>query len=483
MADTPALAMRAALAEIAASAPQDCGEHRAPFARTAIAADYASRYAGVPATPFPRREPAVTYTNVEGAALPLVLGLYGCSERVRAWLPGLPRRTNAATATALAERAIAPKSTDGGRPSPWRRSVPVDLTALPAPKTTPHDAGAYLTMGVVCASSPAGDAKALSIHRMLILDERRLAIWMLPSRALRALAGAAAAAGRRLPVTVNIGAPPAVVLASALSTAWLPEGVGKLDLAGALANGAVALTPAVTQPASALATAEIVLEGYLDGASVDESLDDAPLNLSMPEFLGYDGRAQRDLPVVTITGVTVRERAVFQAVIGPGREQSTILGLAGALTVAMSLANGGRLAASCPEVRDLAFPSAGGGMLLLFVQVAKTAPDHEDLTPLALWLFERHTFIKLIVFVDEDVNVKAEEDVLWAMTTRANLGTDVTTLEGYPRLAMDPSQQAGWRANGAGSAQRSFVDATRPFALRAAAARSYAKAVEGVPSC
>ncbi|TCO60575.1 UbiD family decarboxylase [Actinocrispum wychmicini] len=456
----PGLSVRAAVNWVRRHAPDQWHEPTAALPCDDVAADFASRYAGIPANSLTRTEPVVCY-RVDGRSMPVLLGLYGSAERVRTWLPGLPLRTDRAAVDALVADATPPVVVTD--PSCRQRSYArVDLTKLPALRATPRDAGPYLTMGVVMAG------ESLSVHRMLVLGRDRLAIWMVPGRALRRMHEAAVLTGRRLPVSVNIGAPPAAVVASALSTTVLP--VGKLALAGAMAGGPVALANGVSQPVSVLAESEIVLEGFLDGSVTDESLDGPP-DVSLPEFLGYDGAARADLPVLTVTAVTTRRSPRFQAVIGPGREQSVILGMAGALSVALTT--------DTPEWRliaDLHYSPAGGGMLLLVVAVRKdSAADDARLGGIARRIFDWHGFVKLIVFTDTDVDITSAEDVLWAVTTRANLGTDCGTFAGFRPLGMDPSHGPDWageRGSDGGNG-RTYVDATVPYALRDQVVRSF----------
>jgi 4-hydroxy-3-polyprenylbenzoate decarboxylase len=305
---------------------------------------------------------------------------------------------------------------------------------------------------------------------MLVLDANRLTIWMLPNRRLLELYRAAAGRGERFPVTINIGVPPAAMVASALNSRFLPDGIGKLDAAGALAGAPIALANAVSQPAAALAESEIVLEGYLDGTTADESVSGPPAG-SLPEFLGYDGSARPDLPVVTVTAMTTRRAAMYQATIGPGREQSVILGLAGALSLALS---GGEHYVDL--VRDAHFSPAGGGLLLLTMAVRKESPRADErLSQLAWKVFTDHPFVKLIVFADEDVDIASPEDVLWAMTSRANLATDCLSFAGFPPMGIDPSQSPDWaaaRGNGE-TVRRVAIDATVPHRLRDSVVRSF----------
>lgn len=449
----PALSLRAAVGSVRSRTrvrPVDPG---------AIVADYVRRYGGVPATSHPRSEPVVLYRAASPAGR-VLLGAYGDPDTVRGWLPGLPRTVTPASAAAMVAGARAPVTVA----DPVCRQLvgKADLTALPIPVATPRDAGPYLTMGLVHAADPVTGEQALSVHRMLVLDTGRLTVWMVPGRQLRAMHAAAIGRGEVLPVSVNLGAPPAAVVASAVQSRFLPPGVSKLDVAGALAGAPVRLAPGLTQPVPVLADSEIVLEGFLGAETADETRS-GTLGRSMPEFLGYDGNAQAGLPVLTLTGQSSRRDPMLQAVAGPGREQSVVLGLAGALSVALSL--------DTAAVTALDLSPAGGGMLLLVAAVTPGA----DLGHLADRIFRQHAFVKLVVFVDADIDPARAEDVLWAIVTRANLSADCHALPGFAPLGMDPSQRPEWAlARGQEHPPaRTFIDATTPPGLAASTARSF----------
>ncbi|MQS16723.1 UbiD family decarboxylase [Streptomyces kaniharaensis] len=470
----PGLSLRAALAHLAKAHPHATLTRTDPIARDQVAADFAQRYAGIPAVPAARPEPAVRYTAVGDSPLPVLLGLYGDESRLYDWLPGLPARTAPDTVAALLTAAAQPRTA----PHPPCRQVvaagdEVDLRHLPVLTVTPRDAGPYLTAALIHAHDPHTGLSSLSSHRMLVLDRNRLTVWMVPGRHLELMHRQALARGERLPVTVNIGVPPAAMVASAVNSRFLPPGVSKPALASALAGEPLTLAPATTQPAQALAEAEIVLEGHLGEESADEAIGTAEPHLSLPEFLGYDGRARAGLPVLTVTAVTTRHNPLYQAVLGPGREQSHILGAAGALSVALSLPPTPGL-----DVHDLHFSPAGGGMLLLAVAVRKHHPDADRaLAPLARQILHQHPFVKTVVLTDDDVAIRCAEDLLWAVTTRSNLARDCTEWTDLTPVPMDPSQTPAWARARHGQPDppgRVVVDATTPYALRAHTTRSLA---------
>lgn len=469
MTDRRALSLRDAVAAVRRDAPDSYHVCSEPLTRGEVAGQFAARFAGIPATAVARSEDIAVYTHVRGSGLPVLLGAYGDPQRVRGWLPGLAPRTDRDSIDRLLGAIRAPEMVE--RPACQERieTGDVDLGRI-ALQMTPRDAGPYLTTGLVYAHDPESGEVAMSVHRMLVLDTTRLTIWMVPGRQLATMHRAAVDRGDRLPVSINVGSPPAAMISSALNTRFLPDHVTKLDVAGALADAPVGLAAALSQPTFVLAESEIVLEGFLDATVADECVTGQP-DISLPEFLGYDGSARSDLPMITVTSMTMRRDAMIQAVIGPGREQSIILGIGGELSVGLS--------GEDPDwrmIRDLHFSPAGGGMLLLTMRVRKDSPDADrGLRHIAHRVFEQHPFVKLIIATDEDIDISSSEDVLWAVTTRANLGTDCTTFPGFGALATDPSHSVEWTAargsDGAGG--RTFIDATIPYLLRHAVSRSF----------
>ncbi|SFR40225.1 UbiD family decarboxylase [Litoreibacter janthinus] len=440
--------------------PADAGHFliKSGFSPDQAAADFVESYAGVPATPRGGTEPAVLYQQRNQPDL--LFGLYGCERRIRGWLPALAGCRMTKTAPSLAPVSPIHVKSDHQR---WDQ---IDLGGLPFPQITTRDAGPYITMGFVMAGE-AGQNLALSAHRMLVLGPDLLGISMLTSRHLRHMAQRAGEQGESLPISINIGVPPAVAIASATGTAHLPSRLDKLSLAGALAKAPIAISQGPDDGAFYLSRSAIVLHGELLADTTTEAIAPAPPGVTMPEFLGYDGHAGAPLQLIKLNSISQRPNAMMQAVVGPGREQSAILGLGGALSLALGLDEG----LLAENAFDLRFSYAGGGMLLLFVALkdGHTTP----LEPLARQMIDICPFVKTVVFVDQDVDLSSEEDMLWAMTTRANLAQDCHPVQGFAPMRMDPSQGDAWAKQKGYTPTRCYVDATVPPSCRSAASRSF----------
>ena len=427
-----------------------------------IASDYARRFAGPPAYGRTLAEPAVRY-EADGCPLPVVIGCYGDEPRVRQKLPNLPDKFTAAGVQQLLTHVLPARHIANDELPPSGSNLQC-LSDLPILTHTPRDAGAYITQGFLYAEM--GDITAFSAHRLWLLGERQLAVSILSGRQLAVAHQQSLARGKALPLSINIGIPPAAAIAASLSGKTLPPSVSKLSLAGALAGSPVRLADCNSVEARYLADSEIVLEGTLGPDRADER---AVADYSMPEFVGYSGKAGNNLVVFNLESMRVRQNAFYPALIGPGREQSVQLGLAGALNALLALPK-----TLTRGVADLRYSHAGGGMLLLYVALLPGCNSDEHLQSLSKALIEVNPFTKMVIFVDRDINLQADEDVLWALVTRCRLEQDSHFLAHFRALQMDPSQSGKrWRDGLAGAAQRIWINATIPAGLQDSFRRSY----------
>ncbi|WP_326698634.1 UbiD family decarboxylase [Streptomyces sp. NBC_01754] len=430
-------------------------------ARFGVSSHYA-KWAGTPAPPPTGPGPAVLFERVapesaDAEARAVLMGLYGTRRRAAALLgttpAELPRRLLDAVAAPLP-----PVPAREGR-APARGTLAPDLTALPVPVLTAEDAGPYLTLGAVLATDPETGVRNLSIHRMCVQGPDLLSIWMVPGRDLEAAYRSAQRAGRPLPVAIHLGLGPAVLLSSCCPTSLVPPGLDELAVAGALGGAPVELLPCTTVDAEYIADAEYVLEGQL-------LPDLAPENphgpAATPEFLGYQGRAHPSLPTVRITGITARDGAILQAVSGPGHEQSVLLGFG------MEAAVLARLRELDAPVASVLCHTAGGGQLMVVLQWAfkRTADDDEAVRKASASVLEEFRMAKLVVSVDEDVDLESDEDLWWAMTTRMQADRDVLVLpdrEGFP---LDPTQSTAYSPalSADGRTAKAVFDCTVPYA-------------------
>ncbi|SHN13225.1 UbiD family decarboxylase [Cryptosporangium aurantiacum] len=427
-------------------------------ARFGASAHYA-RWAGTPAPPPTGPGPAVLYERVRPVTGPpsrVLMGLYGTRRRAAALLGLRPEQVPFRLREAVATPLAPVPATDPGR---WPRDVvATDLSTLPIPVLTDEDAGPYLTLGAVLATDPETGVRNLSVHRMCVRGADRLTIWMVPGRDLGLAYERSLQRGQPLPVAIHLGLSPAVLLSSCCPTSLVPTDLDELAVAGALAGAPVELLPCRSVPAEFIADAEYVLEGEITAELAAEN-PDGPA--ATPEFLGYQGNAHPGLPVVRVSAITARPDPILQAVSGPGYEQSHLLGFG------MEAAVLAELVRRDAPVRAVHCHTAGGGQLMIVVQwqAKRNAGDDEAVRAASIGVLETFRMVKLVIGVDEDVDVESEQDLWWAMVTRLQGDRDVVVLpdrEGFP---LDPSQHLVYTTtiSANGRTAKTLFDCTVPY--------------------
>ncbi|MGB9610821.1 MAG: UbiD family decarboxylase, partial [Bryobacteraceae bacterium] len=330
--------------------------------------------------------------------------------------------------------------------------------------------GPYLTMALLRARDPDTGEADVTIHRLCVQGPDRLSVYFAPGRHIDAFRAKAESRGLPLPVSISIGMDPAIYLAACFEPPATPLGFDELAVAGGLRRRPVRLVPCVTQPVEAVADAEIVMEGeILPGERIREDVQ-TNTGYSMPEFPGYMGVAQPELPVIRITAVTHRRGPILQTIVGPGLEHCQ---LAGIPTEASILQMAER---SMPgRVRNVYCHPAGGGKYLAIVQFRKAEPrDEGRQRQAALAAFAAFGELKHVILVDEDVDLFNTDEVLWAMTTRYQGDVSTVFVPGVRCHPLDPSQTPGFSPSirAPGISCKTIFDCTVPWSLRDAFRRA-----------
>ena len=333
---------------------------------------------------------------------------------------------------------------------------------IPAPTNTPEDAGPYITLGMCYASDPETGDSDVTIHRMCLQSKDEISIFLQPGARhigyFRELAGAA---GRSLPISISIGVDPAIEIASCFEPPTTPLGYDELQAAGALRGKPVELTQCLTINERAIANAEYVIEGeILPNVRVRED-QNSNTGKAMPEFPGYNGPANPELPIIKVKAVTTRRNPIMQTCIGPSEEHVSMAGIPteASILAMVDKAMPGRL-------QNVYCTSSGGGKYVAVLQFKKSVPSDEGRQrQAALLAFSAFAELKHVFLVDEDVDCFDMKDVIWAMTTRFQADKDLITIPGVQCHPLDPSNDPAYNAElrGRGIACKAIFDCTVPF--------------------
>ena len=383
--------------------------------------------------------PVVLFEQVEGSQFPLVSNL-------------LAHRLRLALALGVSEERLVEEfrgRLKGSIPPVVREDAPfqknvfigdeVDLSRLPVLTHFQQDGGPYLTAALVVARDPYSDVNTIGYHRMQLKGPRRMGISLHSRRRMFEYFRRAEEKGRPLEVAVCVGVHPILSL-GALS---LPPGdVDKFDLLGSMLGEPVELVPCRTVPLRVPRGSEIVIEGrILQGVREKEG--------PFGEFTGYASTRGTE-NVFEATALSYREGALYQDInSGNSMEHCRCLSLPREVEFTNILSK------TIPNLKAVHVPVRSGiGSFHCYVSLRKTAEGQGKQAIFSV-LGADH-YVKLVVVVDEDVDVFDEEQVLWSVATRMQAERDVFIVGNSMGTLLDPSATDG-------TTSKMGIDATRPL--------------------
>jgi UbiD family decarboxylase len=289
-----------------------------------------------------------------------------------------------------------------------------DLSHLPIMHHFPKDAGKYLTSAIVF--SRFDGVENASIHRMLVLDDHRVAARLVEGRHTHVMHRKALAKGEKLPIAVTIGTHPAVTFASCTR---VPTGM-ELGYAAELLGGEIRVrkcSNGVLVP-----DAEIVLEGFIGPDLTDEG-----------PFVDITGTYDpvRRQPVIEFTGMYTKPDFIYHGILPGGDEHKVLMGAPYEPKIY-------RAVAGVTEVRNVVLTKGGCGYLHAVIQIKKSTQG--DAKNAIMAAFAAHTSLKHVVVVDEDIDPCDPNDVEYAVATRVSGDRDIMVITGVRGSSLDPCQ-------------------------------------------
>lgn len=295
------------------------------------------------------------------------------------------------------------------------------LDALPVLKCWPLDGGPFITLPLVITKDPDTGRRNVGMYRMQVYDGQTAGMhWHRHkdgSEHLRKLTSP-----QRLPVAVVIGAAPDIIYAA---TAPLPFGIDEIMFTGILRKEPVEMVRCETVDLEVPAHSEIILEGYVD--PLEKRLE-GPFG----DHTGYYSLAD-DYPVFHLTCITRRKNPIYSAtIVGKPPMEDAFLGKA---TERIFLP---ALRMLLPEIKDMNMPPEGVFHNCLLVSIRKKYPGHAKKVISAIWGMGLMMLTKLVVIVDDDVDVQNLSEVAWRAFNNIDARRDVVIADG-PLDALDHS--------------------------------------------
>lgn len=290
----------------------------------------------------------------------------------------------------------------------------LSLDALPVLKCWPQDGGRFVTLPLVITKDPGTGRQNVGMYRLQVFDERTTGMhWHLHhDGAQNHLANKKL--GRRTEVAVAIGGDPATIFSA---TAPLPHMIGELVFSGFLRGEPVEVVKAKTVDLMVPAHAEFILEGYVEP---DELRREGPFG----DHTGYYSLAD-DFPVLHLTAITRRKNPIYPTtIVGKPPMEDCYMGKA-TERIFLPL-----IKMQLPEIVDINMPLEGVFHNCVYVSIKKRFPGHAHKVMHALWGMGQMALAKMIVVVDEAVDVQKESVVLWKIFNNVDPGRDLVVTKG-----------------------------------------------------
>jgi len=387
--------------------------------------------------------PALLFENPKGSKIPLVANLFGTPQRVAMGMgqdsaeslrdvgrllaflkePEPPKGMRDAWQSLPVVKQILNMTPKVRRAALFSANVlegpDVDLGILPVQTCWPGDAGPLITWGLTVTKGPDRSRQNLGIYRQQVLAPNKVIMRWLPHRggALDFARWQAQHPQEPFPVAVALGADPGTLLAAVTP---IPDTLSEYAFAGLLRGSKTELVECLAPGLQVPASAEIVLEGHI---AAGEVAAEGPFG----DHTGYYNEVE-EFPVFTVDRMRFRDQAIYHSTYtGRPPDEPAILGLA-LNEVFVPL-----LKKQFPEIVDFYLPPEGCSYRIACISMRKEYPGHAKRVMMGLWSYLRQfTYTKIIVVVDEDIDVRSWPDVIWAMTTRMDPARDSVVVENTP---------------------------------------------------
>lgn len=388
-------------------------------------------------------EQSVIFENVAGTKFPVVSNIYGSHNRLCA-LIGAGKKTFCERWIELIDAA-----SGGGTGIMTESSGNADdfisgpLSALPAITYHERDAGPYFTSAIYLAKEPETGVPNLSFHRSQQISDSELRVRLGSTHDLAKYQAKAEADGKPLEAALMLSCPPEIFLAACAS---LPYDASELAMAAQIRGEPISMRRCKTIELEVPESADIVVEGHF---LPNVKRPEGPFG----EFMGNYVEVGNN-HVFEVTHVEWRKDAVFHGLVCGTPEDLRPLEAVTAARVYRHVAQ------QVPGVIDIC---CRPNVMISIIKIRKTYEGqgkHAILAALGSYL----DYNKVVIVVDEDVDIYDLDDVMWAYMTRGRADTRAMILDDIPGFYRDP-QKDHWG--------RLAIDATMPWGREKEFARKH----------
>ncbi len=299
------------------------------------------------------------------------------------------------------------------------------LEEFPIPISTPgFDNAPYITSACWVTKDPDTGIRNVGTYRAMVKSKSRTGIMLMAHQHLRQHWEKCRSKGIPLQAAMVIGATPNMFYTS---SAKFPYGVDEYSIAGGIAGEPVELVKCKTIDIEVPARAEIVLEGEFP---IDHLEREGPFG----EYSGYLS-LETEAPSFNINCITHRKGTIYNAIISefPPSESSVLRQFSKEGIFYKFL----KQDCNIPGILDVAFHEGSGSSPWITIKMKKTHPT-QPWQALNAAAALSPSDGKIIVVVDEDIDPRDTDSVIWAICWRMQPHRDMRVTTGK-NIALDNS--------------------------------------------
>ena len=289
------------------------------------------------------------------------------------------------------------------------------LNDLPAIKSWPLDAGKYLTSAMVISKNPVSGKRNVGIYRIQIIDGTSAIVhWQSYKGGSQNELNAKELGINKIPVALVIGCDPISMWSA---SAPLPPDVDEFILSGFIRSKSVKLVKCKSIPIEVPANSEIILEGEVD-------LNDYRTEGPFGDHTGYYS-PQAQYPTFKLKKITMKKNPIFPVItVGKPIKEDYFLGKASERLMLPALKK------ISSEIIDINMPAEGIFHNFIIVAIKKKYPGQAKKVMHTIWGTGLLALTKIIIVVDDKVNVQDLSEVSWRIGVNIDPGRDVLLSEG-----------------------------------------------------
>jgi 4-hydroxy-3-polyprenylbenzoate decarboxylase len=392
---------------------------------------------------------ALLFENVEGSNIPVLINAFGSSKRINMALgvsdiekipndidkylkikPPSSLLEKVKLLPMLLEAAAFPPKMVSSRQASCQEVVltgdDVDLGKIPILQCWPNDAGRFITFPIVVNRTIDRKLRNVGLYRMQVYDKKTTGMhWHIHKDGAHFF-HEFKKQGKIMECAVAIGADPAVCYSA---SAPLPFGIDEFLFAGFIRKSPVPLVKCKTIDLEIPATAEIVLEGFIDPSEMR-------LEGPFGDHTGYYSQ-DGDYPVFNITAITHRKNPIYlTTIVGKPPQEDFYLGKA-TERIFLPL-----MRTQLPEIVDMNMPVEGVFHNLIILSIDKRFPMQARRLMSALWGMGQMSFVKTIIVFDQDVDIQNTKKVIETLLNKIDFTHDLFFSEGILDVLNHASDKA-----------------------------------------